>query len=84
MKNFYLFVENLPLTHILAHTHTYTLTHTHCSSWDKKESILYLLLEYAETDLASIIKNQEPSIPTALYFWNEMLRIMTVNQPLQS
>ena len=40
--------------------------------------MLSLLLEYGETDLATIISNSGPSLPTALYFWNEMLRIMSV------
>ena len=39
---------------------------------------MYLLLEYAETDLAAIMKKSKPSIPMALYFWSEMLRIMEV------
>ena len=51
---------------------------TLCSSWDKEEGVLSLLLEYGETDLATIISNSGPSLPTALYFWNEMLRIMNV------
>ena len=62
-----------------SHTHTHSHTYTHCSSWDKKEGILYLLLEYADTDLAAVIKNSGPSISTALYFWNQMLRILVVS-----
>ena len=50
----------------------------HCSSWDKKEGILHLLLEYTDTDLAAVIRNSGPSMSTALYFWNEMLRIVVI------
>ncbi|CAI8048691.1 Serine/threonine-protein kinase mph1 [Geodia barretti] len=50
----------------------------HSRSWDKEEGVLSLLLEYGETDLAAIIRDIGPSLPTASYFWGHMLRILKI------
>ena len=50
--------------------------------WNKEEGTLSLLLEYAESDLAAVIKKQCGALcknPFAyLYYWHEMLQVVKV------
>ena len=60
---------------------TYDLWPVVCSTYDRQEGILYLLLEYAEMDLALAIKEQQADLnPLASVrnWWNEMLKIVKV------
>lgn len=61
----------------------------HCyyyySTSDKKESIIYMLLEYAEKDLNAVIRSKlAVSNPLPMSFiisiWNEMLNVVKVGR----
>lgn len=56
----------------------------YCSTWDKEEHILYLLLDYAEMDLNVVIfrggkQNVVNPMASTIYFWNQMLQVVKVN-----
>ena len=54
---------------------------TLCSTFNKHEATLYLLLEYAEMDLNAILKTHTTvnRMATVLYFWNQMLEVVKVD-----
>ena len=69
-------------THMCTHTHILILS-MYTSIWNKDEGVLSLLLEYAESDLAAVIKKQcgaQCRNPFAyLYYWHEMLQVVKVS-----
>ena len=55
--------------------------HYMCSAWDKQECILYLLLEYAEMDLGSVIRSEMVTLnrmSAIQFYWNQMIQIVKV------
>ena len=58
------------------------------STWDKQEGVLYLLLEYGEMDLMTVIRRQRQTMTLFMnavrYFWSQMLQIVKVSGVVRS